>query len=650
MDAAQLCPTPLRALLFLQATALIVGVGCDNRVGGGRVLSVDDRPRSDAGVFQPTFDAEVSDAAPATDGGSEPADAGVVTHPLPHGAVGTSCADGQTRTFFILSAEPLDCAALGDILRDGPDGQEVAYTELSDLTSLGPRRLDMQVCLSGGPCQTRSLEINVGEIGEGQSLVGRWNMDLDGVRAEGNVDASWCNFDSAQPGGALATGLSMTEVSIYQSVKVTLMTNGMPVSPNAPVVGGRPALVRVFVAPQGGFDARDIVARLRIEAPNQSPVELEETIRVSATSAEDRPDTTFNFDVPATALVLDASFSVGLYEVEACGAGNPDPNGVLYPTSGVALLDPRPTGGPIRVIVVPVRYDADGSGRLPDTSPAQIDRLRDTMFKLYPVPEVDITVREPLEWSGAILRNGAGWGEILQAVQGLRSIDQPPNNTYYYGIFRPADSFSAFCGGGCVAGLGTVPGPNSVQGRGSVGLGFTGQSAAETFVHEVGHNLGRSHAPCQVNNADPAYPYSSGRLGVWGFDLLDRTLIEPNEHRDMMGYCDPIWISDYTYDAIFTRIARVNGAQPFAPWPDREVDVLFDDMDGVRWGDRLVLSTPMGADRVPVKFVDGLGEVLREDEAEQLRYDHLPGRYLLIPRRPDGAVAVQVPDVGRVAF
>ena len=56
------------------------------------------------------------------------------------------------------------------------------------------------------------------------------------------------------------------------------MEDGAAVSPNAPVIGGRPALVRVFVSLQGGFQARDIVARLRVDSPTTTPIELEETV------------------------------------------------------------------------------------------------------------------------------------------------------------------------------------------------------------------------------------------------------------------------------------------------------------------------------------------------------------------------------------
>lgn len=633
-----------------------MGMGCENRVGGGRVLTNTEQPRSDAGIFKPDLDAQVmpmDDAGEPPPPPPPPMDAGTITDPFPFASVGSRCVNDAQGTYLILSGQDLDCATFGQLLADGPDGAiPVAYVELTDTTSLGARRLTAQVCLTAGNCQARTLDLNISQIGESQTLVAQYTIELDDGRAEGDVSADWCNFDVALPGGGtLATDIAMTEVSIYQGVKIVLMQDGNPRAPNAPVIGGRPALIRVFVAPEADFQGRDLVARLRIESPGQAPVELEETVRVSITSSETRPDSTFNFTLPATALSLDAGFTVGLYEAGGgCGGGGGSPNGVLYPTSGTAQLDPLPTGGPLRVVLVPVRYNADGSGRLPDTSPAQLDLYRDTMFKLFPVPEVSLTVREPFDYDGAIQRNGAGWSNILQGILDLRNSDRPDPHTYYYGIFAPASSFRNYCSGGCVTGLGPVPGAGNTFSRGAVGVGFSGESSTETFVHEIGHAMGRQHAPCGTQNPDGNYPYSGGGIGVWGFDLTTSTLISPNDYTDMMGYCDPTWISDYTYDALYRRLAAVNGARPFTSWIPQDFKVLMDDMDGVRWGHTVELDqAPQGED-VVVTYVDETGSPLGTATVQAFGYDHIPGRYLLLPEAPEGARFVDVPDAGRIAF
>ena len=78
-------------------------------------------------------------------------------------------------------------------------------------------------------------------------------------------------------------------------------------------------------------------------------------------------------------------------------------------------------------------------------------------------------------------------------------------------------------------------------------------SASGVAAHELGHNFGRSHAPCGgVSSSDPNYPYAGGVIGQWGYDMTAGTL-KPPTSTDLMGYCGSNWISDYTYVGVMTR-------------------------------------------------------------------------------------------------
>src|SRR5262249_33750936 len=128
-------------------------------------------------------------------------------------------------------------------------------------------------------------------------------------------------------------------------------------------------------------------------------------------------------------------------------------------------------------------------------------------------------------------------------------------------------TFNQFCAQGCVAGLGMIP-ANSQDSysRAAVGVGYSGDMAWTTAIHEIGHTQGRSHAPCGgAQGVDPGFPDSQAGIGVWGYDLVSKQLISPTQGKDMMGYCDPYWISDYTYKGIFDRIKFVNNAEIFVP-------------------------------------------------------------------------------------
>ena len=93
-------------------------------------------------------------------------------------------------------------------------------------------------------------------------------------------------------------------------------------------------------------------------------------------------------------------------------------------------------------------------------------------------------------WDREVQPFGNGWGPLLQAILNLRRSEGAARNEYYYGIFNPEDSFSAYCNRGCVAGLSSLsPDPENDYVRGSIGLGFDGDRSVGTFIHEVGHAM-----------------------------------------------------------------------------------------------------------------------------------------------------------------
>ena len=66
------------------------------------------------------------------------------------------------------------------------------------------------------------------------------------------------------------------------------------------------------------------------------------------------------------------------------------------------------------------------------------------------------------------------------------------------------------------------------------------------MAHELGHNMGLFHAPCDVFDPDPDYPYANGTIGSWSYDFRDGTLVPPDTF-DLMSYCRPGWVSDYNF-------------------------------------------------------------------------------------------------------
>ena len=101
--------------------------------------------------------------------------------------------------------------------------------------------------------------------------------------------------------------------------------------------------------------------------------------------------------------------------------------------------------------------------------------------------------------------------------------------------------------------------------------------------------VGSSHrsksAGGTITGRDPNYPYANAALGSWGWNSRTQTLFDPNRTTDIMGYCSPQWISDYTYSGITTRVAAVNGATAHAlAGTASRWRVLLLDGQGPRWG------------------------------------------------------------------
>ncbi len=462
------------------------------------------------------------------------------------------------------------------------------------------------------------------------------------------------------PAPPLVKGLAISEVAFLQAVKVPVVTDGVAVSKaarNAPVVQGRPALVRVFVTRGAGYAAGSVTAELRLfDGATRLPA-LKDTKSISSDSTDEATASTFNFEVPATSLPAGVT-----YQVLLTSTTGEVPKGAvdtrIPKDGGVQALDVE-ASGKLKIVIVPVQYDADGSGRLPDVSPTQMDLYKQVFMARYPATEIAITARAPWSYPSAISANGSGFSAVLNAVTNLRKSDGAAADVYYYGAFAPKTSFNSFCGGGCVTGLSSVvDSPNTAFLRASVGVGFAGEDAANTAAHEVGHAHGREHAPCGgAQGTDPDFPYTGGTIGVWGYNILDKTLISPTKGKDMMGYCPNEWVSDYTYKALFDRIAAVNGGKASAGTgmaqapsssassssnaaPQTYRTALLDADGSIAWGGEVELAeAPVSSHTRVATFVSATGQALGTHTAHFFPYDHLPGGVLVVPSAPQSAVA-----------
>ncbi len=385
------------------------------------------------------------------------------------------------------------------------------------------------------------------------------------------------------PAPVAARDIRIREIALFQAVKVSLVVEGEAViARNAPVVVGKSGLLRAYVEALPGFAPRELEAHLTLSSAETAVESQVVTQRIEVSSSEEDLESTINFDIPQGTITGDLRYSLELRELEgvvASATGTIDP-AVRYPLEEETLAEMGArNAGPLRVMIVPYRYNGDGSGRLPVVTDEQLQLFRDYIYAFYPIIDVEFELHEPVDYDANVGPNN-GWESWLDSHCSLRTNEQPDPKVLYYGVMAPRESMQAYGGG--IVGISYLPGPAANFGRCSVGVGFEGGVAASTMSHELGHSLGLPHAPCGVSGG--AYPYEDASIGVWGFGLSSRTLKDPGEFKDLMSYCDPIFISDYNYQRLFERIRYLN--------------LQFATTDGPMQSYLRVLQTPDGERRV----------------------------------------------------
>lgn len=364
--------------------------------------------------------------------------------------------------------------------------------------------------------------------------------------AEGAEDAS-----AGQ--GTLASVVSFGQVSINQAVKIALLSDDVVIADeerNGPVIAGRPAVVRAFLTPLGA-ERPEVDGELTVSQPGKADVVLRsDGKRTTPLQNEESTATQFSFSVAAEDIGPDTTL-----KLRVARAGE-DMAGEDVLESKAIALQSKTTSHTVRVKFVPISMDDAGVAQTPDVD---LDYYRDAVYRLYPVSNVEVSTRNTFRWTKTVQSNGQGWSDLLSSLIELRRNDAAPSDVYYIGLLTPKSSFSEFCArGGCVLGLAPQANVLQVGLRAALVLGYRNRSTEGTLSHELAHAMGRGHAPCgSPDAADSDYPYPQAALGVWGYDVVDDEWLNPSRSRDVMSYCSPTWISDYTYRALFERMDQV---------------------------------------------------------------------------------------------
>ena len=144
---------------------------------------------------------------------------------------------------------------------------------------------------------------------------------------------------------------------------------------------------------------------------------------------------------------------------------------------------------------------------------------------LLPIGDFDLTVHEPVHTT-----SGTGFG-VLADTKALRVLEG--GEGYYLGLSAK-----------------TAPDVRGV----ALLDGWSAYSVFDSGVvsHELGHNLSLGHAPCGVRG-DPNFPYADGSVGSVGYDFARKRTILPTTTKDLMSYCGPAWVADWSFRKMLMR-------------------------------------------------------------------------------------------------
>lgn len=355
-----------------------------------------------------------------------------------------------------------------------------------------------------------------------------------------------------------ADGITISAVELNQGVGIRAFSDGLliePVNRNAPIVEGRALLARATWDLDVVFESRTIRGELTIYEPGTGrQTVLVSEVYVDGASSIASVDDTFHWLVPSDLVTAAARYSVALHETEDSEGDEQPVSPPRVPTTGSADLGVVPGAHEIEIVLVPYRHVLGGCDRTPPTEPAMLDEIAGHVFQQFPARSLDVTLHEPITWTGSMI----SFQTLLEDVSDRRVAEDPGGTSYWMAWLYPCDGPDDSFGGRA-----WVPLDASVEAayyRAAVNRWYPDapQVSLDIIVHELGHTHGRNHVLCSGGeaNPDPAYPHPGGKLGTWGYGLLDELLRAPEE-ADIMTYCDPSWPSDYGWTLAHERMSAL---------------------------------------------------------------------------------------------